>query len=951
MFKSAGSDSRFFTNRRGEVEELRSDLNSTNRDKVKDAVKKVIASMTVGKDVSALFTDVIKSMPTSDIELKKLVYLYIINYARSQPDKAILVVNSFQKDAKDRNPLIRALAIRTMGCIRVDKIIHFLCDPLAACLRDSDPYVRKTAAVCVAKLYNINAELVEEQGFLDALREMISDNNHTVVANAVAALVEISEASGKDMFKMSSAILSKLLTALDACTEWGQVSILDCLAKYAPSSRDAEDIIERVAPRLKHANAAVSMSAIKVIIKYLDIISTSNPDLVETLVTSKLAPPLITLLSERRAEIQYVALRNILLIVQKRPEILSQHIRHFYCKYNDPLYVKMEKLEILISLASDKNIDGLLLELREYANEVDVDFVRRAVRAIGRCAIKLANSHEKCVNLLINLIRSSSGIDARVNYVVQEAVVIIRDIFRKYDIDYKSILPVLCENLESLDDPEARSAIIWIIGEYGQEIDNACEILQGFADTFESEPFAVQLQLLTSIVKVFLKTPSRVKDLVAQVLDLATKHSDSPDVRDRGYLYWRLLSSDPAAAVKVVLAAKQPISIEDEYFSQEPDALQKLLGNLSSLASVFHRLPESFVSSATTSVVLKNADDVEEDADVDVDEYLADDDDLDNEGSTDVPADIPTTTHTIHAPAATPASNVGVIDLLGLGLGDLSINSPSQPQTQAQTQTSTGSSGFDIDLFGLGATPSKPAAPVAAPTTGTVILTADKGFGLVITSRSERINGTPTLIWTIQNTTSEVKNSFSTKFNANFLNVAVASQIRDLSLNPGATATVNIPLAYQAADFSLDSSAKHRSEIVQIALRVQVTPPLVAYFTETIPCHIFFEESGMLDKGPWVSTWQKLGAECQAVVPPFPSNGVTAQNLVEKLAKYNVIHMATRNVPASGAHSFYSARFHKNYNVLYEVNITNEGTIFIKCKVEDGSLSQMLANALQRIIA
>lgn len=36
--------------------------------------------------------------------------------------------------------------------------------------QDDDPYVRKTAAVCVAKLHDINAELVEDRGFLDSLR-------------------------------------------------------------------------------------------------------------------------------------------------------------------------------------------------------------------------------------------------------------------------------------------------------------------------------------------------------------------------------------------------------------------------------------------------------------------------------------------------------------------------------------------------------------------------------------------------------------------------------------------------------------------------------------------------------------------------------------------------------------------------------------------------------------
>ncbi len=83
-----------------------------------------------------------------------------------------------------------------------------------------------------AKLYDINAELVEERGFLDTLRDLISDPNPVVVANAVAALTEISETSGKDVFKMSHGPLLKLLAALNECTEWGQVFILDCLAKY-----------------------------------------------------------------------------------------------------------------------------------------------------------------------------------------------------------------------------------------------------------------------------------------------------------------------------------------------------------------------------------------------------------------------------------------------------------------------------------------------------------------------------------------------------------------------------------------------------------------------------------------------------------------------------------------------------------------------------------------------
>jgi AP-1 complex subunit beta-1 len=86
-----------------------------------------------------------------------------------------------------------------MGCIRVEKITEYLCEPLSRCLKDEDPYVRKTAAICTAKLYDISPDLVEERGFLDTLQDLISDSNPTVVSNAVAALVEITETSGKDV--------------------------------------------------------------------------------------------------------------------------------------------------------------------------------------------------------------------------------------------------------------------------------------------------------------------------------------------------------------------------------------------------------------------------------------------------------------------------------------------------------------------------------------------------------------------------------------------------------------------------------------------------------------------------------------------------------------------------------------------------------------------------------
>lgn len=131
------SGSQYFVNSKNkELTELQFELNSMKLDKQKDAMKQIIASMTIGKDVSSLFPNVVNSMRTTNIELKKLIYLYIINYAKAKPDLALLAVAAFQSDAVDKgSALIRALAVRTMGCIRVNTIVSYLCDTLKLALK------------------------------------------------------------------------------------------------------------------------------------------------------------------------------------------------------------------------------------------------------------------------------------------------------------------------------------------------------------------------------------------------------------------------------------------------------------------------------------------------------------------------------------------------------------------------------------------------------------------------------------------------------------------------------------------------------------------------------------------------------------------------------------------------------------------------------------------------
>ncbi len=142
--------------------------------------------------------------------------------------------------------------------------------------------------------------------------------------------------------------------------------------------------------------------------------------------------------------------------------------------------------------------------------------------------------------------------------------------------------------------------MIWIIGEYAERIDNADELLESFLEGFADENTQVELQLLTAIVKLFLKKPSETQELVQRVLTLATE-SDNPDLRDRGYIYWRLLSTDPVAAKEVVLAEKPLISEETDLL--EASLLDELICHIGSLASIYHKPPASFIEGKHASAL------------------------------------------------------------------------------------------------------------------------------------------------------------------------------------------------------------------------------------------------------------------------------------------------------------------------------------------------------------
>lgn len=123
------------------------------------------------------------------------------------------------QDVEDQNPLVRALALRTMSYIHVKEFVEATVPLVKDTLRDNDPYVRKTAAFCVAKLYDHDRQMVERSDLIDRLNSLLRDDNPTVVASALASLMDIWERSDAIKLTIDYSNASKMVAILPDCSE------------------------------------------------------------------------------------------------------------------------------------------------------------------------------------------------------------------------------------------------------------------------------------------------------------------------------------------------------------------------------------------------------------------------------------------------------------------------------------------------------------------------------------------------------------------------------------------------------------------------------------------------------------------------------------------------------------------------------------------------------------
>lgn len=548
----------------------------------REVFKKVVNYMTLGMDMSSLFPIMTScaNLSKEDLVLKKMLYLYITHYASQAPELALLAINQLHKDCHDQDPTVRGLALRTLCSLRVANFQEYVLTPVNVGLEDRHPYVRRTAVMGVLKLHHIDHNIVVQQGMVDKVRHLLHhEGDPQVVANCLAVLMQLEdvEALAKD-----KVLVYNMVNRLKEFSDWAQCQILELTAHYKPSSEaEVYDIMNALDDRLSHVNAAVVMAAIKVFLLHTLELPATHQQVLE-----RIKDPLKTLLSRDDPANAYSILSHVLVLVKRAAYIFEQDYVSFYCRTHEPGYVKKLKMEILTALASSANVYDIVNELTEYAREVNPKMAREAIKAIGKIAAMIPDVNG-IVERLINFLETES------DHLVAETLIQMKDLLRRYpDLGAVAIYPMNDIKMSSVEEPSARAALIWCMGQFGENMKDAPYALEDVAENFASEDPTVRLALLTAAAKLFFKRPPEAQKLLGSCLASGIKDSNE-DVRDRALFYYRLFRTDVSKAEQIINCAISEVSwFADELSEEDQD---RIFRQFNSLAILYQQHSSMFV--------------------------------------------------------------------------------------------------------------------------------------------------------------------------------------------------------------------------------------------------------------------------------------------------------------------------------------------------------------------
>ncbi|XP_014677060.1 PREDICTED: AP-4 complex subunit beta-1-like [Priapulus caudatus] len=467
-----------------------------------EASGKVLRLHTQGVDVNDVLSEVAKCVTSRDVVSKKLSCEIIRCNAARRPDLSLLVVNTLLRDLRDPDPSVRVLAVRALSC----------------CCASAGDAAERAALEATRDASAHFADVV-----VDRLYELVRDPDPIVVSNALAALDDALADEGG--VAVNRSMVRHLAARLPEFSPWGAARVVATLSRYAPRSRDeAVDLM----------NACV-VAAVELFLRLTAEVPGARAD-----VWARAGAPLAAAL----ATTDYETIAFVLAFLRRHADESLAPFRgrrrlrrRFFCRHNEPPYVKVAKLRLLPRLAADDaSAAEIVDEVLPCCMDDDAAVAEAAAALLGDIAARFAGECRARVgDVFVRLL------ELRRPHVTRCVLAVAR----AWPLDDREFANRLAET----------AAAGMILGERGDAIDGAPYVLERLLEGFASSDAAgVALAFLTASVRLFLRRPAEMQDLLGRVMETCAASPHEP-VRGRAILLYNLLKMDDdlELARKVVL--------------------------------------------------------------------------------------------------------------------------------------------------------------------------------------------------------------------------------------------------------------------------------------------------------------------------------------------------------------------------------------------------------------
>lgn len=439
---------------------------------------------------------------------------------------------------KESNPVIRALAIRTLCGVNHEAFVEHCHKCIMEGLKDTSSYVRRTSVMACITVFKAGTDGVKESGLVNKLYEMIRDSDPVVVVDSLLALEEILRTEGGIV--LNKRIVSHLLTRLEEFTPWGIAYVTKLMLKYTPKSEDEIfDLMNVLDPFLEHNSVTLSINTLQL---FLEMIK-EMPHLVEEVI-QRSQNVFLSAFSSGNAELTFAAIS----FCQQYPEIsrmFASNYKSLFCKYKDPSYLKVEKLKFVTGMINVENFKDILEEIVINSSSGSAEVSLCAIKSLGKIVLDFPDLSENLQKAFKKLLQSDK------EHVVSNTLQVLVSLSENNVVLMNELGDQLCIIARKLLDKDGKSAALYLVAKMDNGSPESLYVLEEFIDQFEDLDTEVKGQLLLTGVKLFCRRPAEFQNILGELFELCSKDINGRDLQQQAKFYYSIFESNPETARKI----------------------------------------------------------------------------------------------------------------------------------------------------------------------------------------------------------------------------------------------------------------------------------------------------------------------------------------------------------------------------------------------------------------